>query len=214
MKTSLKTLIASALTAVVLSSSSLTANATDKEHTIAVSALIDFNKVVITGNVNVELVQSEKQKVVICETYNKATTSVMQRGDKLFISSTEAEPVNVIVYIKDLQRIDASNTASVLTRGCFSSSVLQVFLKDKAKAFVNAETGSLYTMIKDNSELKLKGSSKDYVAVTGKGAKLKADKFAALTISNSSLENEQMTRSHALELLKDTVIAERYDQIK
>ena len=210
MKTSLKTLLASALTAVVLSSSAFTSIAADKgRHTFAVSADIDFNKVVITGNVNVELVQADKQRVVIYENYNKATTIIKQKGSKLFINSNEPEPVNIVVYVKDLQRIDASNTVSVLTRGRFSSSVLQVFLKDKAKAFVNAETGSLYTMVKDHSELKLRGSSKDHVSVKGKVAKLKTEQFAALKTTNGLVEEDILVQEYALDALRDTIIAER-----
>ena len=210
MKTSLKTLLASALTAVVLSSSAFISSAADKGHHLSVlSTKIDFNKVVITGNVNVELIQAEKQKVVIYENYNKATTTVKQKGDKLFINSKEAEPINIVVYVKDLQRIDASNTVSVITRGRFSSSVLQVFLKDKAKAFVNAEIGSLYTIVKDHSELKLRGSSKDHVSVKGRVAKLKTEQFDALKTTNSSVDAELMAQEYALDGLRDTVIAER-----
>jgi hypothetical protein len=209
MKTSLKTLITSALTAVVLSSSAFTSIAADKAPHFSLSTEIDFNKVVITGNVNVELVQSNKQKVVIYENYNKATTSVKQKGDKLFINSKEAEPINIVVYVRDLQRIDASNTVSVITRGRFSASVLQVFLKDKARAFVNAETGSLYTLIKDKSELKLRGTSKDHVSVKGSVAKLRTEQFLALKTTNSSVDGELLAQEYALDALRDTVIAER-----
>lgn len=209
MKTSVKTLIVSALTAIVLSSSVYTSVAADKNtHFFAVSTEIDFNKVVITGNVNVELIQSDKQKVLIYENYNKATTSVTQKGDKLFINSKEEEPINIVVYVKDLQRIDASNTATVKT-GKFSSSVLQVFLKDRARAFVSAEIGSLYTVIKDNSELKLRGTTKDHVSVKGRVAKLKTDSFAALNTTSSQVEEMTLVENSILSLSKDTVIAER-----
>lgn len=209
MKTSVKTLIASALTAVVLTSSAFTSMAAKHipSH-FAVSTEIDFNKVVITGNVNVELVQSEKQKVVIYEAYNKETTSVVQKGDKLFINSKEAEPINIIVYVKDLQRIDASNTVTVRT-GKFSSSVMQVFLKDKARASVSGDIGSLYTLIKDNSELKLKGTTKDHVSVKGRVAKLKTESFAALKTTSSQVEEVSLADNDVLSLSKDTVIAER-----
>lgn len=209
MKTSVKTLIVSALTAIVLSSSVYASVAADKNtHFFAVSTEIDFNKVVITGNVNVELIQSDKQKVLIYENYNKATTSVTQKGDKLFINSKEEEPINIVVYVKDLQRIDVSNTATVKT-GKFSSSVLQVFLKDRARAFVSAEIGSLYTVIKDNSELKLRGTTKDHVSVKGRVAKLKTDSFAALNTTSSQVEEMTLVENSILSLSKDTVIAER-----
>lgn len=209
MKTSAKKLFVNALTAVVLSSSAFTAGAASPKTNLSVlSAEIDFNKIVITGNANVELVQSSKQKVLIYETYDKATTSVTQKGDKLFINSNEEQPLTIIVYVKDLQRIDASNTVKVKT-GKFSSSVLQVFLKDKASAFVSAEIGSLYTMIKDNSELKLKGTTKDHVSVKSKVAKLKTESFAALKTTSTQIEETALVQNNVVSIAKDTVIAER-----
>lgn len=209
MKTSAKKLFVTALTAVLLSSSAFTAEAASPKTNLSVlSAEIDFNKVVITGNANVELVQSSKQKVLIYETYDKTTTSVTQKGDKLFINSNEEQPLTIIVYVKDLQRIDASNTVKVKT-GKFSSSVLQVFLKDKATAFVSAEIGSLYTMIKDHSALKLKGTTKDHVSVKSKVAKLKTESFAALKTTSTQIEETALVQNNVVNIAKDTVIAER-----
>lgn len=209
MKTLVKTLFATALTVIVLSSSALTSVAANKESELTVlSAEIDFNKVVITGNVHVELVQANQQRVIIYEAYNKATTSVKQKGDKLFINSVEEEPINIVVYVRDLQRIDASNTVTVKT-GTFSASVLQVFLKDKARAYVSGNIGSLYTLIKDKSELKLNGTTNDHISVKGKVARLKTDSFAALNTTSSVFEEVALVQNNVLSLSKDSVIADR-----
>lgn len=207
MKTSVKTLFASALTAIVLSTSAFTSVAAVQSDSFSeFSTTIDFNKVVITGNVNVELVQSEKQRVVIYETYNKNLTTVTQKGDKLFINSKEDEPIHITVYVKDLQRIDASNRVSVITRGRFASNVLQVFLQDKAKAYVSGDIGSLYTLVKDRSELKLKGTSKDHVSVKSKVAKLNTVQFASLK-TTGTIDGEESVQEYALTVTKDSVIA-------
>ncbi|MEQ7802425.1 DUF2807 domain-containing protein [Pedobacter sp. ASV1-7] len=207
MKTSVKTLFASALTAIVLSTSAFTSVAAVQSDSFSeFSTTIDFNKVVITGNVNVELVQSEKQRVVIYEAYNKNLTTVTQKGDKLFINSKEDEPIHITVYVKDLQRIDASNRVSVITRGRFASNVLQVFLQDKAKAYVSGDIGSLYTLVKDRSELKLKGTSKDHVSVKSKVAKLNTVQFASLK-TTGTIDGEESVQEYALTVTKDSVIA-------
>lgn len=205
MKTLAKTLFASVLTAIILSASIFTATAADGDLNILRSSVIDFNKVVITGNVKVELVQSSKQRVEVYENYNKETTSIIQKGDKLIINSAEEEPINIVVYVKDLQRIDASNTVSVITRGKFSSKVLQVFLKDGASAYVNAEIGSLYTVIKDHAGLKLKGSSNDHTLVKSQIAKLKMDNFAALKTTTSSMDEHDRGTSYDTAIVKDTI---------
>lgn len=209
MKTSVKTLIASTLTAIVLSTSAFTSEAANRvNHDIAVSSKIDFNKVVITGNVMVQLVQSDRQRVIICEEYNKAKTSVMQKGDKLYINSNEEEPITMNVYVKDLQRIDASQTSSVTTRGKFASNVLQVFLKDSAQAYVNAETESLYTVIKGNSTLKLKGSSNDHTLVKSGVSTLKMDQFASIKTTTESPEGLVLSTNFENRILKDSLIAD------
>jgi hypothetical protein len=210
MKTLVQT-FAPALIAVVLSSSALTSVAADQNiHQLEIATPIAFNKIVVTGNVKVELVQSNRQSVFIFEDYSKDRTSIVQKGDKLFISSNEITPVNIVVYMKDLQRIDVSNTASVTTRGKFSASVLQVFLRDEANAYVNAEIGSLYTVLKDRSALKLKGSSNDYTLVKGDVAKLRTDQFAALKTTVASNEVQYQLPAYVKQvILKDTIKAGR-----
>lgn len=210
MKTSAKTLFVSALTAIVLSTTAFTSVASDKSlNATVLSFAIDFNKVVVSGNVNVELVQSERPRVVIYDEYDKTLTTIKQRGDKLFINSDEEEPIKIVVYVKDLQRIDARNTANVITRGCFSSSVLQVFLNDKAKAYVNGEIGSLYTLIKGRSELKLKGSSQEHFSVKSEVSKLRTDSFASLKTTTGSVERDALVQIDTPLKVQDTVVAKR-----
>lgn len=210
MKISVKTLLASLFTAVVLSSSAFTSMAAAQSSSASTIVTgIAFNKVVVTGNVKVELVQADRQKVEVVEDYNKALTSIVQKGDKLFIDSKEAEPLHVIVYVKDLHRIQASNTVAVTTRGKFSADVMQVFLQDKATAFVNGNIGSLYTVVKGNAELKLKGSSRDHVSVKSKVARLKTTQFAALKTTTTSLEGDVLKPEYAMELSKDSILQRR-----
>lgn len=207
MKTSVKTLFASALTSVVLFTSAFTSEAADKiQNSSELATTIEFNKVVITGNVKVDLIQSDKQKVVIFEAYDKDLTTVMQKGDKLFINSTEDAPISITVYVKDLHRIDASNQVTVVTKGRFSSNVLQVFLQDNARAYVNGDINSLYTLIKDHSALKLKGTSKDHVSIKGKVAKLNTVQFASLK-TTGSIDGEVLAQEYELSVTKDTVVA-------
>ncbi len=209
MKTSLKMLFASALTGLFLAAAAFTAVAGDKgPDSPKKTQLIAYNKVVVSGNVRLILIQSKRQHVMMYEDYSKETTVVVQKKDKLYISSTENQPVNIVVYIKDLQRIDASDHASVTTRGKFSSPVLQVFLRDKATAFVSGDTESLYTVIKDHSELRLKGSSKDHVLVKAKGAKLNINSFAALKTTATSVDGRVLPANYSIMLPKDTAVAE------
>jgi hypothetical protein len=181
MKTSIKTVFATALTAVILSTSAFTtfANDTIKGPTVKASAM-KVNMVVVTGDVDVYLIHSDKEDIkVVPFGDDEANVSIKKLGAKLLINSKEAERATIYVYLKDLKRIDASNTAMVKTQGDFNLEALQIFLKDNAKANVNVNAKSLYTVIKDQSNLKLSGKSAVHILEKAEFATLKMHKFNA-----------------------------------
>lgn len=174
MKTAIKTLFASALTAIVLTSSAFTTIAKEKSPTNT-STSMKFNKVVVTGNANVVLIQGNKEAVNSYDEVQSGNTTVQQMGYTLYINSTDKS--TIYVHVKDLQRIDAAETARVKTRGAFDLAVLQIFLKDNAKATVDAVVGSLYTEISGQSDLKLSGSSTEHRLVKNDVSRLNQTDF-------------------------------------
>lgn len=187
MKTSIKTLLATALTALVLSSAAFTtfANDTTKKRTVSAKKM-NVNMVVVTGDVDVYLIQSNKEDIkVIPFGDGEVDIDFKKSGAKLLINNVGNNRATIYVYLKDLKRIDASNTAKVKTQGDFNLEALQIFLKDDAKANVNVNTKSLYTVIKDQSNLKLSGTSSDHQLVKAELATLKMHNFhAAKTKTN------------------------------
>ncbi len=97
----------------------------------------------------------------------------------MFVNSKDDERATVYVYLNDLKRIDASNTAVVKTNGDFRLDALQIFLKDEAKANIHVNTKSLYTVIKDQSSLKLSGESGSHFSEKTAKATLKMHNFNA-----------------------------------
>ncbi|WP_316819886.1 GIN domain-containing protein [Pedobacter gandavensis] len=174
MKTAIKTLIASTLTAIVLTSSAFTTIAKEKSP-MEMAATLQFNKIVVTGNAKVILVQGNKEGIRSYDTIEEMNTTVKQKGYTLYINSTDNS--TIYVQVKDLQRIDVANTASVKTSGKFDLAVLQIFLKDEAKANVNAKVASLYTNMSDESDLKLAGSSIEHQLVRNGVSKLNLNDF-------------------------------------
>ncbi|WP_316841818.1 GIN domain-containing protein [Pedobacter gandavensis] len=174
MKTSIKTLFASALTAIILTSSAFTTIAKEKSPT-SNSASVKFNKVVVTGNANVVLIQGNTESINSYDEVQNSSTTVQQKGYTLYINSNNKS--TIYVHVKDLQRIDAAETATVKTRGTFDLAVLQIFLKDNAKAKVNAVVGSLYTEMSGESDLKLSGSSNEHHLVRNNVSKLNQTDF-------------------------------------
>lgn len=174
MKTSIKTLFASALTAIILTSSAFTTMAKEKSPS-SKSANVKFNKVVVTGNANVILIQGNTEGVKSYDEIQASSNSIQQKGYTLYINSTDKS--TIYVHVKDLQRIDAAETATIKTRGSFDLAVLQIFLKDSAKANVNATIGSLYTEMSGKSDLKLSGSSTEHHLVRNDVSQLNQTDF-------------------------------------
>lgn len=197
MKTLAKTIFASALTVIFLASTAITTFASDIDKKVVESvAPMTFNKVKVSGNVKVLLVQSKRENIeVINGEYNQDKTSIKRLGYTLIINSTEASQITVLVSVNDLQRIDVSGSAVVKTDRKFNVKYLQVFLRDDAKAIVKANTESMYTYIKDNADLKLSGTTADYTLVKDDISKLDTDHLVALKTTKTPF-NEVMVASN------------------
>ena len=189
MKTSIKTLFATALSVLFLSASASATSANDSLKTKKVSVTnMNVNMVVVSGLVDVYLIQSDHENIKIVSNHvEEPALSIRKKGAKLMIEGAENERVTMYVYLKDLKRIDASEQATVRTQGNFNLDALQILLKDDAKANVNVKTKSLYTELKDQSALKLSGSTASHQLIKGSLAKIKMHEFNADETQASSL---------------------------
>lgn len=188
MKTSIKTLIASSLTAIVLSTAVLSANASAIEKLpVKESSIGQIRRVCIKGNVEVKIVQAYKQSVSYADD-NTGNAKIIQDGDQLKITSADNNLVKLVVYVNQIYRIEAAENAIVKTEGKLKTQFLQIFLKGNAHADIHTNTEGLYTVINDNADLKLSGSTDQHTLVMGKFQKLTMDKFAALKTNISQTE--------------------------
>jgi len=190
MKTSLKTVVTTALTALVLSTSVFTSFAAEKVNTMDVNPFNpEIKRVIVSGNVKVLLVQSFYEQVAVEDGYADKV-SVKQVGHTLTVNSNEKNPVTVTVYVYEPYRIVASDKATVRTVGKFDVKHLQVMLKGDAVAYIKAKTESLYTVVNDRADLELHGSTANHIIKSDGLAKLRTDNFAALKIDRVAPENE------------------------
>lgn len=190
MKTSIKTLIASSLTAILLTSTIFAGNVSATEKTPkTISATSGIKRISVKGNVEVTIIQRKAESINYTEE-NIGKAKVIREGDILRISSVDDRDVTkLIVYVNDLYRIEATDNAVVKTNGKLKIKFLQVFLKGNAKAELNTNTEGLYTIIKDNADLKLSGSTDNHILVMSKTPKLTIDRFAALKTNISAYES-------------------------
>lgn len=184
MKTSIKSLIALAITAIVLTSS-VNAQAENKKETV-LTEVKKVNKINVTGNVELILVQSADESVKVYNDYYSNNALVQQKDGELRISSFNKEKLTVVVYVTNLSQITAADNATVKTYGKLNTISLDVILKDQATAVLNTNTINLSTDLSGQSNLTLTGSTEEYNAVMGSVSKVNMAQFAAATTNIQS----------------------------
>lgn len=190
MKTSIKNLIAACLTLVVLTSASNISKADDKVVTV-LSEVKKVNKISVSGNVDLVLVQSNNESVKVYDDYYTKNALVQQKDGELRISSYEKEALKVVVYVTNLLELNASDNAKVETVGKFGAIQLDVNAKDNAIVSLNTYTAALSTTIEGNAVVNLSGSTIDYQAVVSNLSKVNTNSFVAENTDIRSKNNAQ-----------------------
>jgi hypothetical protein len=191
MKTLAKIVFAAALTAVVLTSSAMTTFAAEPVTTTisTPSSAEGFNKIWVSGNVKVVLTQGDKPSVIGTSNYDSTKTSVLSKGQTLYINSTESGQVTLNITVKDLQRVEAYGQSVVVTSNNFDVQNLQLFLNQSATAKVKTTVKSLYTVVKDNAVLKLNGTADKSTMVASNIKNVKMGDFASLRSESYASED-------------------------
>ena len=187
MKTFIKTIFAAVLTLTVLSSAAFANNTLSHNNVTVLNATKSINKIIVSGNVVLILVQAENESIKVYDSYYAKNALVQEENGVLRISSFATTQLTVAVYVSNLDAIEASGNAVVKTIGKLNLLTLAVTLKDNATANINANTVSLFTSVNDNGNLHLSGTSEDYTAILGSLATLSKDQFTAEYTNVSSM---------------------------
>lgn len=186
MKTLTKTLFATVLTGIVLTSTALTTfaagnvNQNEISNVTTVAQVAGVNRIWASGNVKVVLTQNEKEGITAGENFNAETTFIQRKGNTLYINSIESGQVTIKVSLKDLHRIEAAGSATVVTSNNFDVKYLQVFLSQGAKAKISAISGSLYTVVSDDATLKMSGSTDQHTLIASNMRNVRFDSFVSM----------------------------------
>lgn len=179
MKTLTKTLFATLLTTILSISTVITSSAAYNYKNFD-TPIRGINKIWVSGNVKIILTQSNVEAVSIGDQFNRETTSIQTKGQTLYINSSESHQVTINVSVKDLQRIEAAGSSTVVTTGNFDVKYLQIFLTQCATAKVKATTKSLYTVITENAVLKMSGTADEHILVADNIRSAKLRNFISL----------------------------------
>ncbi|TCD12919.1 hypothetical protein EZ449_02420 [Pedobacter frigidisoli] len=180
MKNSIKNLFAAALVMVTLSSATAVANASENNASYTTLTQVkNINKIVVSGNVKLILVQDAKESVEVYNAYYAKNALVQQQGSELRISSYDKNTLTVIAHVNNISNIEASNTATVTTAGNFNLLNLNVVLNDQASADIKANTVNLFASVNDSASLNLAGTTESHTAIVGSQSKMKMGDFTA-----------------------------------
>lgn len=185
MKTSIKTLGIAALTSIV-SLVAFSGSASANEKITLLNKIGKFNKLTVSGNVDVLIVQSPESRVTVYDDYYAKNALVQEKNGELRISSFEKKPLSVVVYTNQLTEINASDQATVNTQGVFKTICLDVNLKNEAKANLNTSTLDLFAQLDNDANLELSGNAVDYNVVMNDNTSIKTDKFKSDNTSISA----------------------------
>lgn len=189
-----KKLFAAAAAAVLLTSSVVTTFAAEPvPSTLSPRKSLSFNRIWVSGNVTILLTQGDKQSIVSPDNYDASKTSVMTNGQTLYIKSTDPGQVVLNITVNDLQRVVAYGRATVVTSNNFDVKSLQVFLNQKSRAKIKTTAKSLYTVVKDDAVLKLKGTADESTMIASNMKNIKAADFA--TLRSKSYASEAIMKS-------------------
>ena len=191
MKTSIKTLIALTITAIVLTAASINVKAEDNTRVTVLSEVKKVNKINVAGNVELILVQSADESVKVYDSYFSKNALVQHKDGELRISSFNKETLTVVVYVANLNSINATNNATVTTYGKFNTLSLDVNLSNNATAVLNTNTINLTTNINGSAGLTLSGTTEEYKATMSSFARVNTDNFAAVSTSIQSKNTKQ-----------------------
>nr|WP_121269157.1 DUF2807 domain-containing protein [Pedobacter schmidteae] len=195
MKTLTKTLFATVAAAILLTSSSMTTLAANRIENVKPTA--GFNKIWVSGNVKLVLTQSAHEGIFVDENFNKEKTSILGKGQTLYINSMESSQVVIKISMKDLQRIEAAGSSTVVTSDKFDVKCLQVILSQSATAKIKAIAGSLYTNVSDEARLKMTGVTDQHTSIASNVNNVKLDNLLSLSTRKPSsdviLAAEQLT---------------------
>jgi len=136
-------------------------------------------KLIISGNVEVTLVQDHESKKLYSND-GTAKARVYSTDDAIYVSTKKnTETAKITLYVGNVYRIDVAGNAVVNTKNTLNIQHLQLILQDNAKADITSKTESLYTKLSNESSLKLNGATQLHAISTNELASLNTKDFRA-----------------------------------
>ncbi|SOD15184.1 GIN domain-containing protein [Pedobacter xixiisoli] len=136
-------------------------------------------KLIISGNVEVTLVQDHESKKLYTND-GTAKARVYTSDDAIYVSTKKnSETAKITLYVGNIYRVDVTGNAVVNTKNTLNAQHLQIILQDNAKADISSKTESLFTKLSNESALKLNGTTGMHAISTNELATINTKNFKA-----------------------------------
>jgi hypothetical protein len=163
MKTRIVTLITLATIALSISvAHATTLNNSNNNITAVNVAVNNISKIEASGNVEVYIVNGDKDEVKVYDKYYEQNALVQGKDGVLRISSYAKDKLVVLVTVADLRAITAYDNAVVKSYGKLSAIELTVNLNNNASAQLNLNVFAANFTVNDRSTANLSGNVNDY----------------------------------------------------
>jgi|GEM_PF-1077496 len=146
----------------------LTSAAQASAATIKTISVEGLNKIKVSGNVEVCIMQATDEGYSIYNADNITGAYISMEGNQLNISSSSVEKLNVLVSVTGLTSIEAYGNAAVHSINQLESSQIRINLNDKSIASLDLDVLYLNMNIQNSASIKLSGVSENQtIAMTG-----------------------------------------------
>ena len=190
-----KSLFAIGMLALAISTTSLSAKMAEKS-TSSTEALIETpraKKVIISGNVEVTIVQDTEAKKLY-RNEGETKVKIKETDGAIYVSTKQhAGKGKITLYVNNINRIDVSDNAVVNTKNTINVQYLQIILKDKARADITTKTEGIYTKLINESSLTLSGNTENHAISTNELATLNTDHLKA---KKTNIEKRNLGYTH------------------
>lgn len=147
----------------------------------------DFNKVTSFDKIDVTLVASNENKVLVTGTNSDKVEIVNKNGElKIRLPLTrllDGDNIEATVYYKNIDAVEANEGSRISSNGVFKATSFDIIGKEGAEIKVDVDVSSITIKSSSGAKVTVSGTAKSQTSVSNSGGLLYASKLKTTTTS-------------------------------
>lgn len=147
----------------------------------------DFNKVTSFDKIDVTLVSSNENKVVVTGTNSDKVEIVNKNGElKIRLPLTrllDGDNIEATVYYKNIDAVEANEGSRISSNDVFKATSFDIIAKEGAEIKVDVDVSSITIKSSSGAKVTVSGTAKSQTSVSNSGGLLYASKLKTTTTS-------------------------------